>query len=215
MLFLAVFCGFMAEWKLEHVIENQREKEYMHSIVEDIQVDVVQTENIINTIDLSSSRVDSLLFEISSGNIINNSALGYRLWRTSRGFNDFINNDRTIQQLKSSGSLRLIHIKEVSDKIMDYDHTVKKSYVSQENMNAFVLNNDIYSQFFDFIKLDASKNLNKSIPITSLGKTMLNEAYSNRLFWKQQLASLKKRLTDVNKEGKETISLIKSKYKFS
>ncbi len=29
MLFLAVFCGFLAEYQLEHVIENNREKQFM------------------------------------------------------------------------------------------------------------------------------------------------------------------------------------------
>ncbi len=32
MLFLAVFCGFLAEYKLEHTIENQREKKYVYSL---------------------------------------------------------------------------------------------------------------------------------------------------------------------------------------
>ena len=34
MLFLAVFCGFLAEYQLEHVVEHQREKEYIHSFIE-------------------------------------------------------------------------------------------------------------------------------------------------------------------------------------
>jgi len=29
MLFLAVFCGFLAEYQLEHIIENQRQKKNM------------------------------------------------------------------------------------------------------------------------------------------------------------------------------------------
>jgi len=29
MLFLAVFCGFLAEYKLEHIIEHQREEQYI------------------------------------------------------------------------------------------------------------------------------------------------------------------------------------------
>ena len=33
MLFLAVFCGFLAEYKLEHVIELQREEKYARSLL--------------------------------------------------------------------------------------------------------------------------------------------------------------------------------------
>jgi hypothetical protein len=31
MLFLAVFCGFLAEYQLEHIIENSREKQFIES----------------------------------------------------------------------------------------------------------------------------------------------------------------------------------------
>src|SRR5688572_7848350 len=40
MLFLAVFCGFLAEYQLEHVIENNREKQFMKTMVEDLEIDV-------------------------------------------------------------------------------------------------------------------------------------------------------------------------------
>ena len=69
MLFLAVFCGFLAEWQLEHVIENQREKEYIHSIVEDIEEDIAQSDAILNRLNTTNFRIDSLLIELSSDNI--------------------------------------------------------------------------------------------------------------------------------------------------
>ncbi len=39
MLFLAVFCGFLAEYQLEHVIEHQREKKYVRLLIEDLKAD--------------------------------------------------------------------------------------------------------------------------------------------------------------------------------
>ena len=39
MLFLAVFCGFLAEYQLEHVIENSREKQFIRSYIEDLKTD--------------------------------------------------------------------------------------------------------------------------------------------------------------------------------
>src|SRR5688500_19998307 len=39
MLFLAVFCGFLAENQREHIIEHKRENVYMTSLVEDLQKD--------------------------------------------------------------------------------------------------------------------------------------------------------------------------------
>ena len=40
MLFLAVFCGMLAEYKLEHIIEHQREKKYIHSLIKDVELDI-------------------------------------------------------------------------------------------------------------------------------------------------------------------------------
>ena len=45
MLFLAVFCGFLAEYQLEHTIEKSREKQYMISMLEDLQIDTAMLQN--------------------------------------------------------------------------------------------------------------------------------------------------------------------------
>jgi hypothetical protein len=37
MLFLAVFCGFLAEYQLEHKIEKDRELQYIRSLYEDLK----------------------------------------------------------------------------------------------------------------------------------------------------------------------------------
>src|SRR5438034_9196485 len=39
MLFLAVFCGFLAENFREHQVEKQREKQFIKSLVNDLQLD--------------------------------------------------------------------------------------------------------------------------------------------------------------------------------
>src|ERR1044071_9629375 len=48
MLFLAVFCGFLAENFREHGVEHQREKQYMESLAEDVRVDLQNMDDIIN-----------------------------------------------------------------------------------------------------------------------------------------------------------------------
>jgi hypothetical protein len=213
MLFLAVFCGFLAEYQLEHVIENQREKGYVFSMIDDLEQDVEKSNAILISHDLTSKRIDSLLIELSSNDIPSDGNKAYQLWKNSNGFPDFFQNDRTIQQLKNSGFLRLIRIKSVSDKIMEYDQIVRKLYISQNNFNAFLLDNNIYNQLFDFIKIDQNKGLVTPIPLTPKGKTLLNEAYANRVFWRQGISVLLKRTKLVNEEGKKTIEFIKKEYK--
>src|ERR1700752_3351964 len=39
MLFLAVFCGFLAENQREHIVEHQREKQFIKSFIEDLKTD--------------------------------------------------------------------------------------------------------------------------------------------------------------------------------
>jgi hypothetical protein len=39
MLFLAVFCGFLAEYQLEHKIEKNRERQFIVSMIEDLKAD--------------------------------------------------------------------------------------------------------------------------------------------------------------------------------
>jgi hypothetical protein len=202
MLFFAVFCGFLAEWKLEQVIENHREEEYIHSIVEDINADIVQTDGLVLNLNTLINKSDTLLSVLSSEEIKTNSNQAKELWRTSIGFPDFVQNDRTIQQLKSSGALRIIRKKAVSDKIMD---------VTQNNMNTYATNNSLYSQSFDFIKLNNPAA--PAVPLTENGKKLLNESFANRALWKTYLIGLRKRFTSLNNKGKNVVEVIKKQYK--
>ena len=42
MLFLAVFCGFLAENQREHMVEHAREKQYMQSMLVDLAADTAR-----------------------------------------------------------------------------------------------------------------------------------------------------------------------------
>lgn len=61
MLFLAVFCGFLAEYKLETIIEKHRETDYINGFVNNLKSD---RNTIDTTIELNRTRLkylDSLL----------------------------------------------------------------------------------------------------------------------------------------------------------
>ncbi len=211
MLFFAVFCGFIAEWRLEVMIENHREKEYIQSIVIDIGADISQTEKLLVEIDSRIVLTDSLLQEIASKDIQNNSNKAYKMWLSTIGFPDFVQNDRTIQQLKSSGALRIIRKKAASDQIMEYDQAVRLLSITQTNMNTIASNNTLFSQIFNLIEI---KNQSaQPIPITATGSKLLNEAYANRFFWRVNLIGLQKRLIFLNKKGQEALDIIKMQYR--
>jgi hypothetical protein len=210
MLFLAVFCGFIAENWREQLREHQREKEFIQSIVVDIKSDTLQSNKILVQLKRISSGIDSVLIALSSPEIFDNSTNAYRLWTKNLGLEVFVANDRTIQQLKNSGELRIIRNKGVSDSIMKYDQTLKKYYVQSNLMYSALRDLTNYSQLFDFISLN--KNKNTPVPLTEQGKKLLNQAYANVQVWNRGLIGLISWLEEVNEEGTRLVIFIQKEY---
>lgn len=211
MLFLAVFCGFIAEnWRVK-LSENEREMEYIQSITEDLKSDILQSNVTLKQLNDISSGIDSLLTLLKSPSILKNSNEAYRLWTKNLSLETFVSNDRTIQQLKNSGELRLIRNKAVSDRIMQYDQILKKYYVQSNLMYSALPNMINYTQLFDFINLE--KDLDHPVPLTEEGKKSLNEAYANRQLWNKGLIGLISWLEVVNEEAKKLLLFIQKEYK--
>ncbi len=210
MLFFAVFCGFIAENWREQLREHQREKEFIISIVEDIKSDTAQSDKVLLQLKRISSGIDSVIIALASPEIIHNSNEAYRLWNKNLGLEVFVANDRTIQQLKSSGELRLIRNKAVSDRIMNYDQILKKYYAQSNLMYSALHDMTNYNQIFDFISL--SKNENKPVPLPEQGKKLLNQAYANLQLWNKGLTGLISWLQEVNEEGTGLVTFIQKEY---
>jgi len=125
MLFLAVFCGFLAENQREHYIEHQREKQYMRSLMEDLQTDTATINRVHRRALTQLSFLDSL---IELGNHIPAKADDinklYFLQGNSTRFLNIHFEDGTSSQLKNAGGMRLIRKEEVARAIREYwDHT--------------------------------------------------------------------------------------------
>jgi hypothetical protein len=132
MLFLAVFCGFLAEYQLEHTIEKDRERVYIKSMVVDLKQDtaVFSSENVSRrqAINMYDSLITLLIKK--ERNTIEQQRI-YYLARMSLRLSPFPNQyDRTYDQMKSSGNLRLIHNEKIADKITSYYFKSKEFSVS-------------------------------------------------------------------------------------
>jgi len=127
MLFLAVFCGFLAEYQLEHIIEKDRETKYMRSMVEDLKLDTTELTDHIRLRIERDVLIDSLIFLLTETNIRENGNPIYYISRIISPPISFFPNDRTIQQLKSAGGLRLIRNMDISNSIMAYDRKMRQS----------------------------------------------------------------------------------------
>jgi hypothetical protein len=125
MLFLAVFCGFLAENLREHFIEQRREKQYVISFIEDLKSDISNYNRQIRYRTISQNRADSLVILLLSPERNKHvDSIYVCVERVGRG-NLFFYSDRTIQQLKNSGDMRLIRNQVASNLIMQYDQLVR------------------------------------------------------------------------------------------
>ena len=128
MLFLAVFTGFLAENWREHIVERKREKEYILSMIEDLKLDTAGLVSDNNTRKEAVVMYDSVIILLRKNERSQfEQQRIYYLARMSLRLSPFPRlNDRTYEQMKSSGNLRLIHENEISDKITHYYFNVKE-----------------------------------------------------------------------------------------
>ena len=121
MLFLAVFCGFLAEYQLEHKIERDRVKKYMYDMVQNLKYDTIRYNRNLENNEALGKQLDSFRAEISKaskGNITGNRL--YELWLSTRDFNSVVFNRTALTQLKNAGNFRLITNDALSLSISDY-----------------------------------------------------------------------------------------------
>jgi hypothetical protein len=122
MLFLAVFCGFLAENQREHMAEYRREKEFMRSMVDDLYRDTAAITVGIRLLDSRLKRLDSAIL-LYANHKKHTPAQVAEIGRLSES--GLINvtvvfADRTSSQLKNSGGMRLIRKKTVADSLTKY-----------------------------------------------------------------------------------------------
>lgn len=139
MLFLAVFCGFLAEYMLEHRIEKERASTYIKSFYEDLNTDENNLSQVINSLSIQHMAADSLPTMLKNVDIKKPAnSIYFNLRRVTRNWplNLYIN-DRTVVQLRNSGGMRLIENKRIADSIVAYYKEVDYIQYYQERLLTF------------------------------------------------------------------------------
>ena len=136
MLFLAVFCGFLAEYQLEHKIEKDRELQFIKSLTTDLEDDIQSLNAMIEEENDGIKRLDTLI------DLLNNPQLAkqhgdklYYVARMGPRSIPFANNSRTFDQLRNSGGFRLIRKTEASNNIMGYYNQFSWIRLLEDNYN--------------------------------------------------------------------------------
>ncbi len=212
MLFLAVFCGFLAEYQLEHKIEGDREKEYAKALFDEMYADSIVFETKINGRLGKEKDCDYLVSYIKDSSLTDLPKDFYAAYTvvmyliTSYTFEP---KDGVLNQLKGSGSLRYfksaslqklfgelsVYINNVRDR-NDQEYQFFASPIKQ-----FSLKHYDFSWMNELRKLDGTGynmeliakyrkgNTHIKADILNLSTFDRNEAINMILFYKQMLVS--------------------------
>ena len=225
MLFLAVFCGFLAEYQLEHLIENQREKKYAVSLLEDLINDTVDLNNDINFWERIVKRTDTVRAELEKEPAQRDQLLLYRCVMQLYANNTFLYNDRTIDQLKNAGNFRLIRKKNVADSLVSYDNWIRTTLMDIEKNYATIiapgsreLRNKLFnSRFYDLrnnpVQLDSAVRIHPELIEIAPGKKDIElEFYNSLNDFKQHNSNRLRFLRLLSGKSILLINMIKKEY---
>ena len=150
MIFLAVFLGFLAETEREHIVEKDRAKQFMSSLVRDLELDTLELSKGHSFRMEKIKSIDSVIRILS---LQKGSAAPVQLYRLSIKYfanRNFFQNSGTLDQLKNSGGLRLIDNRTIVDSIEAYDQQVKRMAKRDDfEVEAFINNSRIGQKLFD------------------------------------------------------------------
>ncbi len=127
MLFLAVFCGFLAEYQLEHYIEKQRAAEFAVSLHRDVATDTAFINTTIEQSNYCSLYIDSLIILLANPVQLKEKtaeAYKYSVYAFAGPF--YPPNESTLKQLLNSGALRYFKDNELVDTIKYYSNLVSE-----------------------------------------------------------------------------------------
>ena len=224
MLFLAVFCGFLAENQREHIVEKKRAKEYARSLVHDLSNDTSMLSDYIKGVPVYVGKYDSFLL------IHRNLKTAYtgQLYYYSSFVNtmsDFTSNVSTLDQIKNSGSLRYFD-PVLQDKISEYARLVDrnkdyKPFALPIHERAVALASKIFDAeiyFFDPLRRrdrPTDSFLHTNFPLINRDTTLMKE-FSNTVMAKKKVEQnmLAVYYTPGYKLAKELITLLNAKYHF-
>ena len=224
MLFLAVFCGFLAEWQLERTIEHHREKQFIHSLVEDLKRDTGQVRIYRNFNENMVKYCDSVQHCIRNTDIFKNSNDLYNYSKELTRFMRYYPTDRTIQQLKNAGNMRLIRKWNVSNAITDYDSkTILLKELDKQLNDQVIKYREYLIEFMDltsydklnpvgsFLDSDIKTKGNPGFIINDIkkAKMLYNQAFTLKIF----LATVESSADGMIAEAKQLLGLLQKEYR--
>ena len=225
MLFLAVFCGFLAEYQLEHKIEKDREKQYAISLYEDLKIDTASLSESMRINDFVTRKIDTFRNMVQHQPLQSLPAgTWYYYGRFGTRYLQVAFQDATLHQLKNSGGLRYFKNRQVADAIARYDQECRRLQTQlnfQDPVYALLLSgrdkifnawylDEVMNLDLSAAKIDSFKQ--KAMPFLSEKKEDFIQyanicqirSNNNKMLWIRKLETLKK--------AEQLLAILQSKY---
>jgi hypothetical protein len=186
MLFFAVTLGFFVENYREHYIERVREKEFLHLIEQDVDMDLRLIDTNLYYRNIRAQIADSLTKIFLDKSYLKNTGSFYYHSRRMNVRYYFERSDAGFQQLKNAGGLRLVTNQKVIQAIQKYEQLIATidefeeaevtSNMDYKNASTVVLDANV------IVQMNASKTSNyysfiepkNNPPLHSYDKDRLN-----------------------------------------
>jgi hypothetical protein len=222
MLFLAVFCGFLAENVREMQVEHQKEKEYMASLYQDLKTDTLNMSGLLKKTREDISNYDSLFNIFKSKKYLQETSNAYFFGRKVVTLRPFYPTDGTITQLENSGGLRLIRSRAIVDSIQTYKLMIlllkntqdfeREHFMLARSSMGKIFNADV----FDIMMGDGYIPLqrpDKNYPLMPFSKEQLNDFHIPMNFIRRNKLTQTFLLKGLQKKASDLMKLLKEKYK--
>jgi hypothetical protein len=227
MIFLAVTMGFLAESLREHLSDNKREQEYIHSLIGDLQQDTSNINFVTKMLFKNIRGQDSLinlLQNYQDNDSLNRKCYYYYISATcNEPLMSF--SEGTITQLLNTGNMRLITKSGIADSIMNYNSLIKGiALQGQSYSEVFKKTLDYSANIFDFtlvrnplqenFQVKQLNNFNTTtFKLVSNDKVTIQKYLSNVVMQQIVIATYISDLKLASDYEKKLIALLKRKYR--
>ena len=203
MIFVAVSMGFIAESLRENMVEHEIVKRNMALIVENLKEDTARLNESINLHTKKLAETDSILLFRNANFIDTNTANRFfPLFVTIMTTGWFSSNNSGFEQMKSSGTIRLIKQKAVLDSLYKYEslnNTIKYNGIIEDDLIKKI--EGIAGSFLVY-----GDDKNSKVISTAITPALLNRMFNNYVYLNKNLSLFY--IPELHEQKQKAIHLI-------
>ncbi|NNE32064.1 MAG: hypothetical protein HKN40_06815 [Winogradskyella sp.] len=213
-----VVVGILIALSINNWNENQKQNDqivkYAKALVQDLEKDIKMIDTIYNTSKQISIRIDSLSAYVRNSKLEDLSNLDVICLTWVRLYRPYSWNQATLEEIKNSGSLRLINNEEISNRIVKYDaqskHMEDDYYEDKEQSEDA---NKLLDKLVNYNYPNMTELAEMLRLTTNYGR--IHESFDNPIYKEAQGFDLRLNLEDPNLINNVVNSFIRLKYLLS